>query len=917
MAHSLVPSLLQERRHQLIDALSKSQRTRCVPALKPTSNSLRSQSTQASVLQSETYSSRQADTWSPRDGTIYLGADSPSHSCSHNLSSLSCSWEDTSAPKQTQAARLPGQVLASTKSRTCAASHFQAFRLNLKSREGRPRKSFGEDPHKEGQFSQCQGSKSDKLEAAPRLPGRVLEDTLSRTCAAAFLTHEPREPRSEQRSEPRSELRPKPQVPTQALPKGKKEVNEPQPSMTPCPRRGELHRSESPRQRWPLSARKESPIRTKISPRSSNALLDTLSSQERLPRPTLPTQAAAPAAPSARRKTIATEHPAVRSSGKMRPTPQAMPERSSMAFEPQVTRYPRHTVSEASQSRPASQELKPRGYPQPTSQSELDRELTESRSIRAGTPSLLIPLPLGTSLPSWARTEAGLSPSQKKLAHSAATRLQRAFRKWWFRNFSSSGPMGFQALRDAVIYLQRWWRLAHARKLRRLHLRRCWKRMSFRILVLQDAASYVQRGWHMVKVRRLRHAAQLAAQVIQRAWRCRLLHLQKEKQRYGMAKLWSWHRRCVAKKRLISGIWKFWQVQHQAAVCVQSVWRGLQTRQMFAESRERLERARDRREIIRRKAQLLDTKQATGCPKPPSKTFKLNSMHEHACPERDDQDRSCQDRAPFRPSGAVAEDLFQKAAQSATPRDGRGMQSRSKRLSYGQTRVDTAAPRSARPVPGGTVSMTTFLASQNALSPSHRRAPSAQSLVRDLTARGCLSSLPRMSPFSPELSGHSDLEAVRNWLSGALPSWRILQVLRVECSGAAAAAYNGVSRTLGPERLLWHGTSWDCVANIAQNGFNRAYGGRHGSKLGRGSYFAEEATFALRFCGRSQHRAIFLAGVLPGRFCRGAEGLVEPPALDAGTRYDSTVDDPANPKVFCVFRDFQAIPLYLAEVASS
>ena len=185
----------------------------------------------------------------------------------------------------------------------------------------------------------------------------------------------------------------------------------------------------------------------------------------------------------------------------MRPTPQAMPERSSVALEPQVARYPRHTVPEASQSSPASQELKPRGYPRPTSQSELDRELTESRSIRAGTPSLLIPLPLGTSLPSWARTEAGLSPSQKKLAHSAATRLQRAFRKWWFRNFSSSGPMGFQALRDAVIYLQRWWRLAHARKLRRLHLRRCWKRMSFQILVLQDAASYVQRGWHMVKVR--------------------------------------------------------------------------------------------------------------------------------------------------------------------------------------------------------------------------------------------------------------------------------------------------------------------------------------------------------------------------------------------------------------------------------
>lgn len=42
-----------------------------------------------------------------------------------------------------------------------------------------------------------------------------------------------------------------------------------------------------------------------------------------------------------------------------------------------------------------------------------------------------------------------------------------------------------------------------------------------------------------------------------------------------------------------------------------------------------------------------------------------------------------------------------------------------------------------------------------------------RSLIKDLVARGCLSTLPRLSPFSPELSGHSDLEAVRNWLSGA------------------------------------------------------------------------------------------------------------------------------------------------------
>lgn len=141
---------------------------------------------------------------------------------------------------------------------------------------------------------------------------------------------------------------------------------------------------------------------------------------------------------------------------------------------------------------------------------------------------------------------------------------------------------------------------------------------------------------------------------------------------------------------------------------------------------------------------------------------------------------------------------------------------------------------------------------------------------------------------------------------------------RVECSGATAAAYAGVRAALGPERLLWHGTPWDAVANIAHHGFNRAYCGRHGAKLGRGSYFAEDPAYASRFCGRgAPSRALFLAGVLPGRSCRGEDGWVEPPAADAsGARFDSTVDNALRPRVFCVFRDFQAMPLYLAEVAS-
>lgn len=140
-------------------------------------------------------------------------------------------------------------------------------------------------------------------------------------------------------------------------------------------------------------------------------------------------------------------------------------------------------------------------------------------------------------------------------------------------------------------------------------------------------------------------------------------------------------------------------------------------------------------------------------------------------------------------------------------------------------------------------------------------------------------------------------------------------------TSALTAAYGAARETLGPERLLWHGTSWECVPNIVRHGFNRAYAfnARHGSKLGRGVYFAEDPGYALRFAGKTQRtRAMLLAGVLPGKHTRGKEGLLEPPAdSSGGFRFDSTCNDVKRPRVFCVFKDFQALPLYLVQVAMS
>jgi len=145
----------------------------------------------------------------------------------------------------------------------------------------------------------------------------------------------------------------------------------------------------------------------------------------------------------------------------------------------------------------------------------------------------------------------------------------------------------------------------------------------------------------------------------------------------------------------------------------------------------------------------------------------------------------------------------------------------------------------------------------------------------------------------------------------------LLGVYRVE-NPALSALYHTVRETLAnnEERNMWHGTSLECVQNIALNGFNRAYCGRHGLRLGHGTYFSVNANYSMRFCDRrSSPRVMFFAKVLAGLWTKGSSDLIEPPHRDNGclSRFDSTVDDNENPSIFCVFRDYQALPSYLVE----
>ena len=56
---------------------------------------------------------------------------------------------------------------------------------------------------------------------------------------------------------------------------------------------------------------------------------------------------------------------------------------------------------------------------------------------------------------------------------------------------------------------------------------------------------------------------------------------------------------------------------------------------------------------------------------------------------------------------------------------------------------------------------------------------------------------------------------------------------------------------------------------------------------------------------------IFQCRVLTGQFTQGQEGIKEPPKRTRELRYDSVVDNTANPTMFVIFKDMQVYPEYV------
>ena len=119
------------------------------------------------------------------------------------------------------------------------------------------------------------------------------------------------------------------------------------------------------------------------------------------------------------------------------------------------------------------------------------------------------------------------------------------------------------------------------------------------------------------------------------------------------------------------------------------------------------------------------------------------------------------------------------------------------------------------------------------------------------------------------------------------------------------------------EKRLFHGTGPDAVDAICKQNFDWRVCGKNGTKYGKGSYFAANASYSHSYakCGSDGFRFMFLARVLVGSFIKGEPEYLRPPSKDpsnpSSDLYDSCVNNESNPAVFVVFDSDQFYPEYV------
>ena len=130
----------------------------------------------------------------------------------------------------------------------------------------------------------------------------------------------------------------------------------------------------------------------------------------------------------------------------------------------------------------------------------------------------------------------------------------------------------------------------------------------------------------------------------------------------------------------------------------------------------------------------------------------------------------------------------------------------------------------------------------------------------------------------------------------------------------------GLQPTLSATKWVWHGSAGDGVyGSIVGNGFQPQLSGRTtGHIYGHGTYFARDAKYSHDYAYRpggssDPRRQLLLCSIRPGESCRGVQGMklapLKPGRTD-GERFNSFVNDVADPSIYVIQHQCQMRPMY-------
>jgi len=191
---------------------------------------------------------------------------------------------------------------------------------------------------------------------------------------------------------------------------------------------------------------------------------------------------------------------------------------------------------------------------------------------------------------------------------------------------------------------------------------------------------------------------------------------------------------------------------------------------------------------------------------------------------------------------------------------------------------------------------------------------------------------PLVAQLFPVPDGPEKKLAKEWFMSSLSPAIKVIQVYRIQnlslwqsfavkrqtilSREGASASVDGRASDL--ERAwLFHGTTADIVPKIMQQGFNRSFCGRNATMLGKGVYFARDASYSSSHAyaapDESGIQRMFLCRVVVGKCCVGVKDALAPGMQDAGKHllYDTTVDNVRDPSIYVTYHDAQAYPEYL------